>query len=47
MGNWTLEKGGGQIPPGKNKTIVETKDPQTFTDLFLVALDELNSEGSC
>jgi hypothetical protein len=44
MGNWTLEKGPGQIPPGKSRSVAETKDPQTFTDLFLVGLDDLDSE---
>lgn len=45
MASWTLEKGRGEIPPGKNRSLTETKDPQTFTDLFLVALDDLHSEG--
>jgi len=45
LGSWTLEKGRGTIPPGKNKSVTETNDPKTFTDLFLVALDDLHSEG--
>ena len=40
-GDWVLEVGQGQTPPGKHESIPDSNEPINFSDDFLVALKKL------